>query len=291
MAAAATLDLSPGSINAFLATTLDDADVVAEAASRIGPSAVDLLSDLASEARLGCRLLATLQPTRATRMLEVGAGAGVVAAFLRQQGADLYAIEPAASGFEHFGAVRALLAERALLPTIQPLAAEQLDPSEHGRFTLIFSVNVLEHMQPLQPNLDALAAVLAPGGSMIHTCPNYRVPYEPHFRIPLIPGRPALTRLFARRAGRDPAWDSLNWISAGDVEQFARRHGLALHFRSGEPAAALDRLRHDAAFARRQRGPIVAALRCLGASGLARLLTRLPPAWLTPMTFDVKRFD
>jgi hypothetical protein len=89
MAAAATLDLSPGSINAFLATTLDDADVAAEAAARIGLSAVDLVSDLASEARLGCRLLAPLEPTRATRMLEVGAGAGVLAAFLRQQGADL----------------------------------------------------------------------------------------------------------------------------------------------------------------------------------------------------------
>jgi hypothetical protein len=117
-----------------------------------------------------------------------------------------------------------------------------------------------------------------------------RSPTSRTFGFRLFPAGERSLGLLARRARRDPAWDSLNWISAGDVEQFARRHGLGLHFRSGEPAV-LDRLRHDAAFARRQRVPIVAALRCLGASGLTRLLTRLPPAWLTPMTFDVKRFD
>ena len=280
MAAAAPLDLSPESIDAFLAGTVEDTELAAEAAARIGPAAADLLADLASEARLACRLLATLAPTRATRMLEVGAGVGVAAAFLHEQGADLQAIEPAATGFGHFEAVRALLADRVPMPTIEPLAADELDPAERGRYALIFSVNVLEHMQPLRPNLDAVAAVLAPAGRMIHTCPNYRVPYEPHFRILLVPGRPALTRLVARRAGRDPVWGSLNWITAGDVRRFARRHGLALQFHPGQLAAGLDRLRHDQAFARRQRGPLVAAARAA-----APLLARLPPTWMTPMTF------
>jgi SAM-dependent methyltransferase len=286
---ARVLDLSPESIDAFLAATLEDPDVLTEAAARIGPSAGDLLADLASEARLACRLLSALEPTRATRTLEVGAGAGVVAGFLSQQGADLLAIEPAATGFEHLGAVRALLAERVPMPAIEPLAADQLNARQHGRFALIFSVNVLEHMQPLRPNLDALADVLAPGGRMIHTCPNYRVPYEPHVGIPLIPWRPALTRFVARRARREPVWDSLNWITAGDVTQFARRHRLELRFLPGQFAAALDRLRHDEAFARRQRGPIVTALRTLEASGLTRLLARMPPAWTTPMSFVISR--
>jgi 2-polyprenyl-3-methyl-5-hydroxy-6-metoxy-1,4-benzoquinol methylase len=276
VAAATPLDLSPARIDAFLAATIEDAGD-------------DLLADLASEARLACRLLATLKPTRAARMLEVGAGAGVVAAFLFEQGADLLAIEPAASGFERFEPVRVLLAERAPMPMIEPLTADQLDPATHGLYDVIFSVNVLEHMQPLEPNLDALAAVLAPGGRMIHTCPNYRVPYEPHFRIPLVPGRPALTRLVARRASRDPIWKSLNWIGAGDIVRFADRHGLELRFLPGQLAAALHRLRYDEAFARRQHGPIVTVLRLADASGLARLLARLPPAWMTPMTFVVRK--
>ena len=57
-----------------------------------------------------------------------------------------------------------VLAKYVAMPTIEPLGAEQLSQNEHGQFDLIFSVNVLEHMHPLQRNLDAMAAVLAPGG-------------------------------------------------------------------------------------------------------------------------------
>ena len=251
------LDLSAATVAAFLADTIDE-------------------GDLASEARLACRLLATLQPTSRTRILEVGAGAALVTAFLHRQGADVLAIEP--GGFGPAAAIRA-----QLVAPVEPIAADQLDPARHGRFDLIFSVNVLEHMRPLGPNLDGMASVLAPGGRMLHTCPNYRVPYEPHFRIPLVPVRPALTRHLARRAGRDPVWQTLNWITAGDVRRFARRHELDVRFWPGQALAALDRLADDPAFAERQRGLV----RVLAHSGAARLLARLPPAWQTPITFTL----
>jgi 2-polyprenyl-3-methyl-5-hydroxy-6-metoxy-1,4-benzoquinol methylase len=290
--AADTLDLAPQTIDAFLAKTVDDADFAATVAERAGLTAAataELLGNLASEARLACRLLTTVEPRRATRVLEVGAGAGVVAAFLHGQGANLVAIEPIVGGFEAFMAVRSLLAERVAMPAIEPLAAEQLRPAEHGPFDLIFSVNVLEHMQPLHRNLDALGAVLAPGGLMVHTCANYRVPYEPHYGMPLVPVWPGLTGRLARRAGREPLWKSLNWITAGDVRRFARRHGLSVRFRPGELAEALRRLRYDPEFARRQQGPVITAVRLLDRVGVAGLLNRMPAAWLTPMTFTITK--
>ena len=286
------LDLSPSSVDRFLTSTIaaegfaeqlsDRADIPLAQASVV-------VGDLASEARLACRMLTTLQPTRDLRILEVGAGAGVVAAFLQQQRADLVAIEPLVEGFESFTVVRRLLAERVSVPAIEPLAAEQLEPGVHGQFDLIFSVNVLEHMQPLAPNLDALASVLAPGGRMIHTCPNYRVPYEPHYRIPLIPGWPALTGLIARRARREPTWESLNWITAGDVKRAARRHAFSARFQPGELAVAVDRLRGDDAFARRQRGLVTITAGVLDKLGLLAVVGRIPPSFSTPMTFTLIR--
>ena len=286
------LDLSPAAVDAFLLRTVEDPRFASSVAIRSGLADVavrELLGNLASEMRLACRLLASLEPTSGTRILEVGAGAGVLAAFLHGQGATLLAIEPLVGGFESFLAVRCQLADEVPMPTIEPLAADQLTPAEHGQFDLILSVNVLEHMRPLDGNLDALATVLAPGGCMVHTCPNYRVPYEPHYRIPLVPVRPALTSHLARRARTEALWESLNWITAGDVRRFADRHGLRLQFRQGELAAALDRLRHDADFARRQRGPVVGALRVLDRVGLAGLIARMPATWLTPMTFTMTK--
>ena len=82
-------------------------------------------------------------------------------------------------------------------------------------------------------------------------------------------------------------WDSLNWITAGDVGRLAHRHGLCCTFYPGGFRGALDRLGTDPAFARRQEGPVVALLRSLDRVGVVRLLSRLPPAWMTPMTFEL----
>jgi SAM-dependent methyltransferase len=289
-----SLDLSTPSLEDFLTSTVEDpafARGVAELSGLSAAAASGLLDDLASEARMACRLLAGLDPRRTDRILEVGAGAGILAAFLMRQGANVFAIEPIVGGFESFMAVRSVLAKQIAMPVIEPLCAEQLSPAEHGLFDLIVSVNVLEHMHPLHRNLDAMANVLAPGGRMVHTCPNYRIPYEPHYRLPLVPGRPAWTRHVARKASAQPLWTSLNWITAGDIRRFADRHGLRVTFNDGELAKALQRLRHDPAFARRQRGPVVGTLRLLDKVGVAGLFARVPATMMTPMTFTITHGD
>jgi 2-polyprenyl-3-methyl-5-hydroxy-6-metoxy-1,4-benzoquinol methylase len=285
------LNLSSATVDEFLGKTTEDAGFAAEVAVRAGWSAAEtatLLGDLASEVHRAATLLANV-PYQPGHLLEIGSGPGLVAALLHQQGADVTGLDPIQHGWDVFMAVRQTLTDHFSMPTIMPICASELDPGQHGTFDTIFSVNVLEHMLPLHPNLDGVARVLAPSGLMAHTCPNYRVPYEPHYRVTLVPGRPAWTRYVARTSGRQPVWRSLNWITAGDIRRFARRNDLTVSFSNGEMTAALDRLRYDPAFARRQRGPVVATLRALDAIGVARLLGRLPATWMTPMTFTVTR--
>jgi len=287
------LDLSPARAQTVLdvVRSEDFATQVASRDERDRASVARAIADIASEAELALGLLRSVGPLpRRTRLLEVGAGAGVVAGVLHAAGAQLVAIEPLIGGFDLFAAVRAELASRipsAAAPIDRRTAAE-LDPARDGVFDLIFSVNVLEHVKPLDPSLDALARVLAPGGRMLHTCPNYRVPYEPHFAMPLVPLVPAATARMVRGLGDDPLWQSLNFITAGDIARFADRAGLDLAFRPGVLADAIDRLAHDPAFARRQgwAGRVAAAL---GKAGAGRVLRAVPPSWLTPMVFELRR--
>jgi hypothetical protein len=127
-----------------------------------------------------------------------------------------------------------------------------------------------------------MASVLAPGGIMLHTCPNYRVPYEPHYGVPLVPFRPQATATLRPRLKDDPLWQSLNFVTAGDLRRFARRHGLAVEFQRGVLADVIARLATDEAFARRQ-GWAGRAARGLARAKVLGLVNRIPPTWLTPM--------
>jgi 2-polyprenyl-3-methyl-5-hydroxy-6-metoxy-1,4-benzoquinol methylase len=270
------LDLSDDAVSAFLARTVEN---------KAFPGNEDMLSDLASEARLAIRLLESFGPTTATELLEIGAGAGVVAAFLHHQGASITAIEPLTEGFKPFKEVHNELAARVSMPDLLRISATELNPAHHGTFDVVFSVNVIEHMNPLHANLKAMGSVVGVQGRMVHTCPNYRVPYEPHLHVPLVPGWPALTERLAPRVRRDPVWQTLNWVTAGDIREFAQEHGFDLRFMPGQLAAAVGRLADDPAFARRQNR-IAAFVRM---PGVARALGWLPPEWSTPMTFLLER--
>jgi hypothetical protein len=141
-------------------------------------------------------------------------------------------------------------------------------------------------MSDLDADFSGMASVLAPGGRMLHLCPNYAVPYEPHFGIPLVPFFPGWTKfLFPRAISRGPAvWHSLNFVTSGRLRSLARRHGLGIELRRGVMHDYLLRLDEDPIFSRRQGGGFVRGLSgFLKASGLRPLLRRLPPGLATPM--------
>ena len=77
----------------------------------------------------------------------------------------------------------------------------------------------------------------------------------------------------------DAIWRTLNFITAGDLRRFARRHHLALAFEPGVLADAIARIGRDPAFARRQGG-VATLARWLDRAGV---VAALPPTWVTPM--------
>lgn len=239
--------------------------------------------------RTGLRLLELAGLRSAGRILEVGAGGGLLSGFLQSRGLDLVAIEPAAHGFEATSQLAALISEATRVSAkILPLSARDVAPERHGFFDLIFSVNVIEHFQPMNENLDALTRVTGRGGVQVHTCPNYHVPYEPHYGIPLLPFAPQRTPFLGSRRS-ESLWWSLNFITSTDLEAYARRSGLAISFQQGSLGEALERLCAEPAFAARHPKILLRAARVMKAAGLTRVLKQLPPSCVTPMTVLLRR--
>jgi 2-polyprenyl-3-methyl-5-hydroxy-6-metoxy-1,4-benzoquinol methylase len=127
--------------------------------ARLAPDRPELLEKLdtyLNEVPVALDLLAPLLDAEAPRRIfEVGSGIGAVTACLRADGHEVVAIEPVGPGFEDM-----LLLQRAIEAAVAalqpgpassnapplPIGVDDLDPAVHGRFDVVFSANVLEHV-------------------------------------------------------------------------------------------------------------------------------------------------
>lgn len=248
-----------------------------------------ILADYTAEVATGAQALAGVDLT-GKRVLEVGAGIGLLSISLAKAGCLITALEPGANGFDanaRLGsAVRTWLGAGDL--PVLDIEVGGLDPDLHGRFDVIFSINVLEHIPDLEGAMLAMARVLAPDGVMIHLCPNYTIPFEPHFGLPLLPWIPRLTARLFPEVKDHPVWASLNFVTHGQIRRFTRRAGLVATFRRAMMYDAFVRIDHDEAFSARHSGLVSHLYRALKRTGLLGLLRRLPPGLATPMAFECR---
>ncbi len=224
------------------------------------------------------------------RILEVGSGLGITSGFLSSQGFKITSLDPGGQGFNQWtNFAKKLRDVFALTDSHLSLSAEQLDPLVHGYFDLIFSNNVLEHVSDVEKTLTNLHNSLAPGGIMIHNCPNYTFPYEPHFGIPLVPCRPNLTSYFLpEKISHTDLWKSINFITARQVRQLADQLKANLTFTPGTILKSLQRLEPDKHF--RSRHPYLTAISKYCRQGLMKTIISAIPATLsTPMIFTWRR--
>ena len=268
------------------------AQQIAEDTSRAPNDAAAMLDTYLNETLVS---LALVEPLLAheQRILEVGAGLCLFSLFLKGEGYDIVALEPATGGFGEFERTRQIILEQFPQTTIELITtpAEMLDANQHGRFDLIFSNNVIEHIPQWQDALSAMQGVLSEKGYMIHNCPNYTFPYEPHYGVPVFRCCPSVSRkLFDKKIGEQPeVWDSLNFISHGDVRRFCREKSLQVSFEKSLLYKALNRIGSDPLFRERHGNGLIGKIyNLLTFTGIIRLIRHLPPAWTTPMIFTIR---
>ncbi|RLJ20097.1 SAM-dependent methyltransferase [bacterium endosymbiont of Escarpia laminata] len=208
------------------------AEAIAEAADITPQQGLQMLYTYINETRVALRLTESVLKKN-KQMLEVGAGLCLFSLFLKQEGYEITALEPGAGGFDAFTIAKQVILDyyqSIPLPVINH-TAQELNPDIDGRFDLIFSNNVVEHIPNFKQALSALNHCLSEGGAMIHGCPNYFIPYEPHLQLPVLKIWPGLSeRLFRRQIEKRRAvWESLNFISYFDVKSFADENGLEVH--------------------------------------------------------------
>ncbi len=251
-----------------------------EIARRIGTYTAEIATGLA--------LLEGLEFT-GKRILEVGAGLGLLSIHLKQQGFDVTALEPGSGGFDFNATTGKLIRDHTGVQDLPvwDCTAEALTPDTHGYFDVIFSSNVLEHIPDMDIALKAMLSVLKPNGIMVHTCPNYRIPYEPHYGLPLVPFFPRATAVLKPSLYKDDLWRSLNFVTYGDIVRFCRSNSASVSFDRELLHQAFRRLDAEEGFRDRQPAYLRAILSVLQGLKLLNLLKFVGPSWSTPMRFQI----
>ncbi len=222
-----------------------------------------------------------------SQIIEIGSGIGLLALFLSSKGFAVTAFEPQSSGFNQMNEMRREIVAnwKPVSPTVEFREA-LLDESTklNKRADYIFAINVIEHV----PNFVGLIAngIRAKTDDAIFrlVCPNYTIPYEPHFNIPIIFSKKITKFIFQKKISSssipnsEEFWNDLSWPTQRGLKKSLKSIGWEVTFSRDATNEYLKRALSDSAFIDR-KGKVVGRLFKL-ISLLAKVVRFVPPALL-----------
>jgi len=156
-----------------------------------------------------------------SRILVVGLGTGGLAIALHSLGNDVHGIEPNCASLQiawdkmlYVGGEKARFA---------PAVAEAL-PYRSNAFDYVFCFTVLEHVRDVRASLHEMIRVLRPGGCLLLNTPDYRFPYEAHYKVPLLlkPLPRLLSAAILKMAGKParPLMREITYVTSRQIQHW-----------------------------------------------------------------------
>jgi len=222
-----------------------------------------------------------------SQIIEIGSGIGLLALFLSSKGFAVTAFEPQSSGFNQMNEMRREIVTnwKPVTPTVEFREALLDESTKLNKLAdYIFAINVIEHV----PNFVGLIAngIRAKTDDAIFrlVCPNYTIPYEPHFNIPIIFSKKITKFIFRQKISsssipnNEEFWNDLSWPTQRGLKKSLKSIGWEVTFSHDATNEYLKRALSDPAFIDR-KGKVVGRLFEL-ISLLAKIVRFVPPAFL-----------
>jgi ubiquinone/menaquinone biosynthesis C-methylase UbiE len=176
---------------------------------------------------------------RGKSVLVVGAGTGGEALSFYKKGATVSGIEPDEDGYD-------ILQEKVRLGGLdadkfKSDKAEALSFADNS-FDFVYCWTVLEHVEDVRKSIDEMIRVCKPGGYVFIQVPDYRFPYEGHYKVILVPFAPKWVQwIYLKLRGRPTAFlSSINFLTTPGLNRICFDKNVYT-IRAYEPLSEYDR--------------------------------------------------
>ena len=220
--------------------------------------------------------------------LEIGAACGAqLVCAAREFGAVAMGVEPGDFEFaSNIKLARLFFAYHGMKPVVCEAVGENL-PFPDNTFDVVFSFNVLEHVQDPGRVLAEAVRTLKPGGTGFILVPNYGSFWEGHYGIFWIPHMPHfIARLYVRLFKRSPAYlDTLHFVTVGRLKRWLKPHGRDIEILDWGYGIWAERLRSEQFSEWAELGRLKRMVRVAKRMGLTPALLALGRLfhWQTPI--------
>ncbi len=220
-------------------------------------------------------------------VIEVGSGIGLLSLHLASLGFEVTAFEPQSSGFDQMNAMRTLISEnwKPSAPNVEFREASLNQTTQLEKVAdYIFAINVIEHVHDFEELITHAVKAKTPEATMRIVCPNYSIPYEPHFNIPIIFTKGITQFIFGHkiRSSKIPNsvefWRDLSWPTQRGLKKMLESKGWNVEFSRDATNEYLKRVFNDSDFIAR-KGRITGSLFKV-ISVLAKIIRFVPHAYL-----------
>lgn len=256
--------------------------------------AVEFLSEKRVQEQIGqvCRFVPDLHEKK---LLEIGSGYGTFVAFCNKNKiCEAHGIEPGQDAYaDAYGISREVLASYGVTDEMIRNSYGESIPHADNTFDLIWSTNVLEHVDDPEKVLGEAFRVLKPGGTAILVVPNYGSFWEGHYGV-LFPAHCPkwLFKIIVRLIGRDPAFvDTLQFVTYGKMKKWMSSFSSRMELVTTGQEIWEERLRTQNFSEWAELAKLKSIIRWIHALGLINLIVWLGKTfhWETPFVLVFRK--
>jgi hypothetical protein len=168
--------------------------------------------------------------------------------------------------------------------------------SKHKEFNYIFCANVVEHVINLPKFFDSIIPLISQNGKFRFVCPNYAIPYEPHFGFITLFSK-KLTFKFQKRKILEMEkqrkenlvefYNELSFPTVFKIKRALKNKNVDIHFSRSATNAYIDRAIYDDYFVGRKRN--VAKMVKILKYPLRKIIRYIPIYYLPIIDVKIKK--